>query len=606
MRDFPGAPYTEQWDWFVKDIGATLRAHSWDLAIAGSLLVLVLGVYGQVRHFDFFLYDDAPYVANNEHVMSGVSAAGLRWAFTSTEDANWFPLTRLSLMLDRQLFASPEDTPPRHVDAGPYHWTNVLLHLAASLVLFGLLKRITGASGPSGLVAFLFALHPQHVESVAWVAERKDVLCALFWMLALWSYVSYARRPKTWTYLLTLLLYCLGFMAKPMMVSLPLVFLLLDVWPLGRFPVTAPGGRGQLVRKLVWEKLPFFVLALAMSAITYVVQQRGGAVQTLEQAPLGTRLGNSLVSGAVYVGKTLWPTRLAEFYPLPMKQPVWQVIIAGLVLAGITVLALRFVRTRPYLAVGWFWYLVTILPVIGIVQVGTQSRADRYSYLPSIGLSLMLAWSGADAWRRWPKVRPVLAGLCGAACVALVALTWRQVSYWENSRTICQHSIEVTDDNPVGHACLGVALQQEAIYDQEALREYQQSRAFERHDYGILVNLGTLLWRFGRGAEAIAPWTEAVRLQPDNAVAHKALGMLLASQGRLNEAVAEFESAIRLKPDYWEAHVRLGNVLSSLGRTGEAQAQFSIGLGNGRASPETQPQPQSPGALPFPDGPGRE
>lgn len=588
----------------MRDIRAKLRAGSQDLLIAGGLLLLVLGVYSPVRHFDFISFDDRYYVSHNQHVMSGLSAESMRWAFTSMENGYWFPLTRISLMADRQLFGPREDTAPRDVRAGPYHWTNVLLHAACTLLLFGFLKRITGASGPSAFVAFLFALHPQHVESVAWVSERKDVLSALFWMLALWSYARYVKCPKTGTYLLTLLLYCLGFMSKPMVVTLPVILLLLDVWPLRRFPIPPQGAGRQLARKLIWEKLPFFVLALVMSVTAYAAQLQRGAVRTFEEVPLGTRLGNAVISGAVYIGKTLWPTRLVNPYLLPAKQPAWQVIAAGLLLAGITILVLRFVRTRPYLAVGWFWYVITILPVIGIIQVGMQAMADRFTYIPTIGISLMLAWSGADAWRRWPKMRPVLAGLGGAACVACAALTWRQIPYWENSKTLCQHTIEVDDDNAVAHACLGYALQEEAIYDQEAISEYLKARAFERHDYGILFNLGTLLWRQGRAAEAIAPWTEAVRIQPDNVKAHNALGALLATEGRPSEAVAQFEAAIRLKPDYWEAHIRLGNALTSLGRIDEAKAQYSMGPGFDRGSSEAQPK--LPDAMPLLDGAGKE
>ena len=567
------------------------------------LLLLVLGVYSPVRRFDFFFYDDRTYVSLNDHVMAGLTAEGLRWALTSTEEANWFPLTRLSLMADRQWFGPRLNGSARDVAAGPYHWTNVMLHAAATLLLFGLLRSITGASWPSALAAFLFGLHPQHVESVAWVAERKDVLCAVFWMLALWSYVHYVRRPGPGAYLLTLLLYCLGFMSKPMVVTLPAVFLLLDVWPLRRFKIPAPEGGGPAIRKLIWEKLPFFVLALAMSVITYAIQDRGGAVRTLEQLPLGARLANAVISAAVYIAKTVWPTRLAVFYPMPAKQAAWQVIAAGLVLASITVLALRLIRTRPYLAVGWFWYAITILPVIGLVQVGTLARADRYSYLPSVGLSLMIAWSGADAWRQWPKVRPVLAVLGSAACVACVALTWRQVAYWENSKALCQHTIEVTERNEPAHACLGVALQEEVIYDQEAVSEYRKALAINHRDPGVLVNLGKLMFRAGQFGETIALWNEALQLEPNNAQGHNALGALMAAQNRPNEAVAQFQVAIRQKPDYSEAHIRLGNVLTTLGRIEEAKAQFSLGLGSDGGEP--QARPNMPDSMPLPDG-GKE
>ncbi|MGA3015621.1 MAG: tetratricopeptide repeat protein [Bryobacteraceae bacterium] len=554
----------------MRDFGAVLRANSRDLSIALALLLLVLGVYAPVRHFEFVNYDDPGYVFQNAHVTSGLSADGLRWAFTTTERANWFPLTWISLMADCQFFG---------LSAGPQHLTNVIFHAASTLLLFGLLKRMTGASGPSALVAFLFALHPQHVESVAWVAERKDVLSAMFWMLTLWSYVRYVSRPKPAAYLVTLLFFCLGFLSKPMVVTLPLVLVLLDVWPLQRVPLAPAeaGVRAQVVRTLVWEKLPFFVLAMVMSVTTYAVQNQGGAVRPLEFIPLGARLENALISGAVYIGKTVWPTRLAVFYPIPAEQPAWQVIAAGLVLAGLTVLALRFSRTRPYLAVGWFWYLITILPVIGIIQVGEQARADRYTYIPTIGLSLMLAWSGADAWRRWPKARPALTCLCGAACVALVALTWRQVSYWENSATLFQHANKVTDNNAIAHGCLGDAWNAQGRYD-EALSEYQTALAINPRYLATLINYGTLLMRLGRTGEARAPLVEAVGFTPEDPQARNALGNVLALQGHLNAAQEQFEVAILLQPDNVAAHISLGNTLGNLGRMDAAIAEFSEAL----------------------------
>lgn len=504
---------------------------------------MVLGVYAPVRHYGFVDYDDYFYVSQNPHVLSGLNAGSLRWAFTSTEFANWFPLTWISLMADRQFFAAPEEMLPSDVRAGAIHRTNVMLHAAATLLLFALLKRTTGAAGPSMLAAFLFGLHPLRVESVAWVSERKDVLSGVFWMLALHSYVSYARRPRAWSYLVTLLLYCLGFLAKPMVVTLPLILVLLDVWPLRRMN----GARGQIIRRLVWEKLPFYVLALAMSLITYAVQRKGGAVRTFDELPLAARLANAVVSAAVYIAKTVWPMRLAVLYPL-VNHPAWQVIVAGLVLAGITLLSLRTIRTRPYLVVGWFWYLIAILPVIGIVQVGLQARADRYTYLPTIGLILMLVWSGEDAWRRWPKARPVLAGLCGAACVASVALTARQIPYWADSVELFRHTIEVTGPNAIAHGYLGDVWKEQVMYE-EAASEYRQGLAIAPHNIALLVNLGNVLGLSGRPGESIAPLAEAIRLQPGNAVIRNALGEALVRTGRIGEAISQFSEAVRIQPD---------------------------------------------------------
>jgi len=574
--------------WTVKDAGRRLRAPIVDLSIAGCLLILVLAVYFPVRHFDFILFDDEVDVYRNDHVMSGLNLDNLRWAAASRENANWIPLTRISFLADRQRSGARDETTPRDVSARPYHWTNVLLHAAGALLLFGLLKRMTGASGPSAFVAFFFALHPQHVESVAWVAERKDVLSGVFWMLALWSYVRYASRRKIGPYLLTLLLYCLAFMAKPMAVTLPAVLLLVDVWPLRRFPFLATPPCRQPVRGLLWEKLPFFVLALAMSVTTYVVQQQGGAVRTLADLPLGTRMGNAVISAAVYLAKTVWPTGLALAYP-PTPQAAWQVIVAGLVLAAITILALRSVRTRPYLFVGWFWYLITLLPVIGIIQVGQQARADRYTYIPTIGLFLMLAWSGADAWQRWPGMRPALAGLCGALCVAGMYLTGTQIAYWENTKTVFARSIAVTGPNAIAHIELGNAWAQDKMTGQ-AIAEYRQALAIgppAPATVGVLSNLGTMLYLEGRYSEALGPLTRAVQLKPADSSLHSDLGEVLIRLDRAGEAVAQFEAAIRLKPDDWETHIRLGNALASLGRQDEAQAQFSLNLQN--SPPSTGP-----------------
>jgi len=305
-------------------------------------------------------------------------------------------------------------------------------------------------------------------------------------------------------------------------------------------------------------------------------------VRTLAEVPLGARLGNALVSGAVYIGKTLWPTRLAVLYPLPARLPAWQAIAAGLLLAGITVLALGLIRTRPYLAAGWFWYLITVLPVIGIVQVGEQARADRYTYIPSIGLSLMLVWSGADAWRRWPKARPALAGLGGAACVACVVLTARQIPYWKDSVLLFQHTIEVTGPNPIAHGLLGDTWRGQVMYD-AAIAEYRKGLEIEPRSVAILVDLGAVLGRTGRTGESIAPFAEAARLQPGDPIIRNSLGEALALAGRPLEALPQIQEAIRLRPGFAPAHAALGGVLESLGRTGEAIAQFSEAL---RIEPE--------------------
>jgi protein O-mannosyl-transferase len=551
----------------VKDLGAFWRANRGEVWLTVGLLLLVLGVYAPVRHFDFINYDDPVYVTLNRHVTGGITRDSLRWAFGTTEGANWFPLTWISLMADCQLFG---------LGAGPQHVTNVLIHAANALLLFGLLKRLTGATFPSAAAAFLFALHPQHVESVAWVTERKDVLSTFFWMLALWSYSFRTSRRSPGPYLLTLLFYCLGFMSKPMVVTLPLILVLLDFWPLGRVSMETVFSR-QTVRTDIWDKLPFFALAIVMSAATYYAQNSGDAVRSLDTWPLGRRLGNAVVSAALYIAKMIWPSRLSVFYPSHGVIPAWQIVVSGCVLLGMTALVLLAIRTRPYLAVGWFWYLIAILPVIGIVQVGEQSHADRYTYVPGIGLAIMLAWSMDDAWKRWPKTRPAWVGLCAAAGIACLVLTSQQVSYWKNSRTLFRHANAVTENNEVAHGCLGEALRAEGRYN-EALAEYRKALAIDPRYVAALINFGSVLGLLGQTGEALVPLTTAVRLKHDDADAHSALGLVLAMQGHLAEALEQFEVAVLLRPDSAMAHTELGKTLGNFGRIDDAIAEFSEAL----------------------------
>jgi tetratricopeptide (TPR) repeat protein len=485
-----------------------------DLWICLLLLAAIFGVYAQSRQFAFVNYDDPDYVTNNPHVRQGITADGALWALTSTEAANWFPVTRLSHMLDVQLFG---------MDAGWHHLVSVLIHAAASLLLFLFLARATGARAPSAFVAFVFALHPLHVESVAWVAERKDVLCALFWFLASWAYVRGMRA-------LVIVAFVLGLMSKPMIVTLPLTLLLLDVWPLKR---------GLRVR----EKLPLFALAAAGAVVTIVVQKAGGAVNPA--ALFG--LGNALVSYLVYVAKTFWPAGLAVFYPYPEQLALWRVALAVAALAAISWQAIRLRGVRPYLAVGWFWFLATLLPVIGIVRAGEQARADRYMYVPMVGLAVMIGWGGADLLRRWPRLR---AALAIGACAACAGAAWAQAGYWRNSETLFAHALEVTTDNYIAEHNLGTYLTDQP----------------------------------GRLPEAVAHLERAVQLRPESGQAHSDLGIALAgTTGRLEDAIAEFRTAMRLRPDSEVPHINMANALAQAGRLKEAEAEYETAL---RMQPE--------------------
>ncbi len=535
------------------------RAHN-TLWISVFLFLATFAVYAQVRHFDFVNFDDPEYVTVNSHVRAGVTAANIAWAFTSGEAANWFPLTRLSHILDYQLFG---------LRSGWHHLTNVLLHALAVLLLFAFLNRSTGRRWPSAWVALVFALHPLHVESVAWVAERKDSLSAFFGLLALWSYVRYVERPSLGRYFPVVLAFALGLMAKPMLVTLPIVLLLVDVWPLGR----VQGGSWSRMASLLREKIPLFAMAAAAAGATYLVQQASGAVRSREVFPLVLRLENALVSCIVYIAKMFWPARLAVFYPYPSDVPAWQAAAAALAIAAISILVLRTIRKSPYLAVGWFWYLGMLAPVIGLVQVGAQARADRYMYLPMIGLTIMLAWGAADLIGRVPRAKPAVAALAAAACAGCAALAWAQAGYWRDSRTLFQHAVDVTDRNYLAHHNLGVAFAGEGRFP-EAIKQYQAALQIEPNAANVQTDYGNALAKSGRIPEAIEHYEAALRVLPDSPITHNDLAnALAATPGSVPEAIAEYQTALRLKPDYEEARKNLAQVQSNA-----AEMQYSMGV----------------------------
>ena len=523
--------------------------------ISVFLFLATFAVYAQVRHFDFVNFDDPEYVTANPHVRSGFTPANVAWAFTSGEAANWFPLTRLSHMLDYQMFG---------LRSGWHHLTNVLLHALAVLLLFAFLNRSTGSRWRSAWVALVFALHPLHVESVAWVAERKDSLSAFFGLLALWSYVRYVERPAPRRYLLVVLAFGLGLMAKPMLVTLPLLMLLIDVWPLGRV-----NGRSWFrIAPLLREKIPLFALAAAAAGATYLVQQASGAVRSSEAFPLALRVENALVSYIIYIAKMFWPVRLAVFYPYPSEVPAWQAAAAALAIAAISILVLRPVRKRPYLAVGWLWYLGTLVPVIGLIQVGAQARADRYTYLPMVGLSIMLVWG-------LPEVLKSKVAISGAivACLACAVLSEAQIQYWRNSETLFRHALDVTSSNYLAHHNLGVAFADEGRFP-EAIKQYQAALQIEPNAANVQTDYGNGLAKSGRIPEAIEHYEAALRVLPDSPITHNDLAnALAATPGSVPEAIAEYQTALRLKPDYEEARKNLAQVQSNA-----AEMQYSMGV----------------------------
>ncbi|HVL67749.1 MAG TPA: tetratricopeptide repeat protein [Vicinamibacterales bacterium] len=561
-------------------------------AIAAALVLLNLFVYLQVRHHPFINFDDPQYVAENRQVTRGLTADGIRWAFTTPHAGNWHPLTWISHMIDVELFG---------LDAGSHHLVNLAFHVLNTLLLFAVLVRMTAATWASGFVAAMFAVHPTHVESVAWIAERKDVLSGLFWMLTLWAYARYAASPSSGRYLLVAAALAAGLMAKPMLVTLPFVLLLLDVWPLGRF--TAAGAR-----RVVLEKLPLVALAIASSVVTFVVQREAGAVKGIDALSVPRRAAAAVLGYVEYVGKTVWPSDLALLYPHPREVSPIAVVVVALLLAGITFAVVRAWRSRPYLAVGWFWFLGTLVPVIGLVQVGSQRIADRYTYLPSIGLFILVAWGGAELARRRLLPRAVVATAALLAVTVNAVVAERQTGRWASSIGLWQHTLAVTTDNARAHNHLGHALAAAGRRD-EAIRQYEAALrmhpdypealnnlgaalaqrgdeeraivAFRRalqlvpHLPHARSNLGLALARTGRPAEALEHFTVVVTRDPDNAEGRRHRGALLATLGRWDEAIAEYRAALRLEPADPLTHNALGAALGAAGREDDALRHYA-------------------------------
>jgi Flp pilus assembly protein TadD len=549
------------------------RADWASLFISVALAVATLAAFAPAFGNDFVNYDDPLYVTDNPHVKAGLSAAGARWAFTSTEVLNWHPLTWLSLQLDATLYG---DHP------WGYHLTNVLLHAANALLLFEVLRRMTGAVWRSGLVAALFALHPLHVESVAWVTERKDVLSTCFGLLALAAYLWYVERPGVLRYLPVAIALALSLMAKPMLVTLPALLLLLDYWPLGRLRIGAAGDpppreppavvpAPASLRLVLSEKLPLVALAIGSAVMTAIAQHRGGAIESLENVPLGLRAANAVVSYVRYLGLTVWPEGLAPFYPYPRDGlPWWRVAAAAALLTVVTLLALAARRRSPYLAVGWLWFLGTLVPVIGLVQVGQQALADRYSYFPIVGLFLMAVWGlGALAGQR-RAVAAVLATVCLAALATCAALTWRQTGYWLDSRTLWQHTLRVTSDNYLAESNLGAACLFIRGTPQEAEAHLREAVRIRPDYWRAWSRLGIALDKQGRTARAIDCYSRSLRLQPEQPTARNNLAIDLAKEGRLEEAIAELGEATRLDPEFAAGYENLAGALARAGRRDEA------------------------------------
>jgi tetratricopeptide (TPR) repeat protein len=612
-----------------QDARSTATFERSDLLIVLGLAVVTFGIYAQVIGHHFTNFDDDKYITENSMVNRGVTPSGLAWAFTTFHAAYWHPLTWIAHMIDSQLFG---------MFAGGHLLVNTLIHATNTLLVFWFLLRTTRARWSSALVAALFALHPLHAESVAWAAERKDTLSTFFGLLSLIAYVRYAEAPSIRRYVWTALTLALGLMSKPMLVTWPFVMLLLDYWPLGRFasmvgtsrcdvPRKLSGQRGvptfasqwSVVRGLVVEKIPLFALAAASAIMTLIAASRGGAVRTLAHEPIALRLSNALVSYAKYLVLAFWPNDLAVYYPFPEAGiPAWQIIGAALLLIGITGFCFFQRKIRPYLIVGWLWFLGTLVPVIGLVQVGRQTMADRFFYIPSIGLFIALVFGSADIAER-RRLAPWLgAAITGVVLLVLATLTNAQIHHWRDSFALFEHTLAVTPPNLRIEYDLGVAFAQSDRYD-EAAPHFEKALQIRPDDYMSLLYMGITRFHQGRMPEAIEYAQAAIRSQADSPRAHDLLGMALAKQdrnddaldemrravelapkdadirndlglalarlGRIPEAIDEFHEAVRLDPKKAAAHANLGLALLTAGKPGESIPEFEAAL---RLTPESK------------------
>ena len=575
-------------------------------AVIGLFLVLaVLTAYWEVRSHFFVNYDDGAYVYENPTVRKGLSEQGLRWAFTTTETGNWHPLTWISHMLDCSLFGP-----------GPQaqHTTNLILHIINTLLLFSLFRSMTGGLWLSAFVAALFGLHPINVESVAWISQRKTVLSTLFGLLTMAAYIRYVARPLHRRYFMVVFFFMLGLMAKPMLVPLPFLLLLLDYWPLGRCEEVVCGGIRRLpasVGRVILEKVPLVVLSVAAGIVTIFAQHREGAVRSLDVIPMGSRILNALVSYVTYLGKLFWPATFAIPYPYPSRIGVWTVTLSVLVLCGISYASIKRVRKTPYLAVGWLWYLGMLLPVIGLLQVGSQAMADRYAYLSAVGIFVVISWGIYD-FKQVRQFREAFLILPAGVCViVLILLTRQQVGYWRDSISLFTRAVQVTEQNHTAHNNLGIALMESVRLDEamdhfrevlrikprykkaynnlgialsrqgkwdEAVEHYRKALQINPGYHQALVNLGQALIMQGNASEALEYLVKALESTPDSPIIHNLMGIARFNQNRFDEALNRFQIALTLDPDYADAHNNIGIALTAQGRPEDAIPHFETAL----------------------------
>jgi len=517
--------------------------HSEQKLIVYIVLTLVtLAVFWQVNQFSFVNLDDQAYVEENSHIQSGITFDGISWAFGTRYFYLWTPLTWMSFMFDYQLHG---------LNAGGYHLTNLILHILSTLLLFWLFNRMTGAVWKSAFVAALFALHPLHVESVAWVSERKDVLSAFFWMVTLCLYVYYTEKPAVKKYLLVLFSFVLALLSKPMVVTLPFIMILLDYWPLKRFE----SQKNNLVLRQLKEKLPFFVLSVILVIITFYTPDSTPS----KHFPLISRLANAPVSFVTYLEKTFWPHDMAVFYPFPEHIPFWQVLGSFLLIIFVSTAVIVMAKRLPYLFVGWFWYAITILPVIKIIQIGNDAMADRYHYLSSIGIAVMLAWGIPFLIKNEDTRRKILFPAAIAFIIIMSVLTWKQCGYWKNSITLFNHALQVTKNNYVAHHGLGLALIAEGKTE-EAIDHYNKTISIKPEFPNAYNNRGIVYGGLGQYELAMDDFDKAIRLKEDYAEAYYNKAVTYANRGQYQLAIGNYNKAIILKPDYAYAYNNRGAV----------------------------------------------
>jgi tetratricopeptide (TPR) repeat protein len=513
-----------------------------------ALTVITLAVFWQVNHYAFINLDDPVYVIENSHIQSGITLDGFRWAFSSTYAEFWHPLTWLSLMFDYQLHG---------LNAGGYHVTNLILHILSTLLLFWLFNRMTGMMWRSAFVAAFFALHPLHVESVAWIAERKDVLSAFFWMLTLCLYVYYTEKPVMKRYLPVVFCFVLALMSKPMVVTLPVILILLDYWPLERFELRKLEGNLTIVvtrkvlLKSLWEKIPFFVLSAVFSIITIYAQFNPSVKHY--QFPLGPRLANAPVSFMTYLEKAFVPNYMAVFYPFSFQLPAWQVWGSVFLILFISVVVIISMRRLPYLFTGWLWYAITLLPVIGIIPVGGFSMADRFTYLPLIGITVMLAWGIPPLIKSEDMRKKILFPASMAFLAILTFLTWQQCGYWKNSIDLFNHTLQVTKHNYLAHIDLGSALFDEGKTE-DAIAHYSEAISIMPNIILSYNNRGIAYAKLGQHQRAFEDFNKAISLKSDDADVYINRGFAYTQLGQYQRAIEDFNEAIRLKPDYAKAY----------------------------------------------------